>query len=867
MRVYRALLRLLPLEFRDRFGRDLEDVFRAQQREAADTGTAGRLGLWLETLSGLLLVAPREHLSILRQDTVLAWRMMRRRPALSIAAVSILAIALGATTAVFSVVNAVILRPLPYPAPERIVVINERDRDGSSTNVSPPMLRALRAEARQLAHVAALVSNSLPMQPGGAPLVDASEVTAGYFEVYGVQPAHGRLLRAAPIGQPQPDEALLTHDYWTRQYAGDPRAVGQRLALARGPAVIVGVLPRDFRRRESSDVYVPLAFTADALRAGMFGATYLDVVGRLAPGAEPAAAQAELTAIAARARAAAGFKAEERGVFVTRLHDVLIAGHRTTLWLMFGTVTLVLLVAAANVSSLLLVNAVTREEELAIRAALGASAVRLFRQVLTESLVLASLASLGALGVAALVLRPLVARLPPGLPRLNEIGLDWRVLAFAAAAALVLGTLLGLAPAARVSARRLFRLLTTAGRQASSRESAFARRALLALEVAATFVLLVAGVLMTQRFLALQRADLGFSPDNVVTAFVSLPPDRYATPEHQRVFARRLLEETRAIHGATAAGIDCNPPLGFMTMWFGYQFEDRPAPKGDRMSAQFHCVDGRSFAAFGTRILDGRAFDERDGGDTHRVVIINEWMAKRYWPGQSPVGRRIMVITGSGYHPREIVGIASSRRHQGLVEPETAELYVPLADHPSNNLTLAVRVDGARDTAPARVREALARVDPALGVVSINWMSEDVAALLAPYRFQALLMGAFALTALLLSLVCIHGVTTYVVSLRKREMGVRIALGASPGRVTRLVIADALRPIAVGVVLGIAAAVGLSRALRLDLAGLNVATAGTADPLTLALAVAILLVVALGATWIPARRATRVDPLTALRQA
>jgi putative ABC transport system permease protein len=257
--------------------------------------------------------------------------------------------------------------------------------------------------------------------------------------------------------------------------------------------------------------------------------------------------------------------------------------------------------------------------------------------------------------------------------------------------------------------------------------------------------------------------------------------------------------------------------------------------------------------------------DDRDGVDGRRVVVINEWMAKRYWPGQSPIGRRLMVITREGFLPREIVGVAASRRHQGLVEPETAELYVPFADHPSNNLTLAVRVDGARDTAPARVREALSRVDPALQPLAVKWMADDVAALLAPHRFQALLMGAFAATALLLSVVCIHGVTTYAVSLRTREMGVRIALGATPGRVIRLVVVDALRPIAAGAALGMIAVLALSQILQLDLAGLNVAGAGTADPATLGLAVTVLLVVALAATWLPARRATRVDPLTALR--
>jgi putative ABC transport system permease protein len=393
----------------------------------------------------------------------------------------------------------------------------------------------------------------------------------------------------------------------------------------------------------------------------------------------------------------------------------------------------------------------------------------------------------------------------------------------------------------------------------------FARRALLALEVAATFVLVIASMVMGQRFQRLQQQDLGFSPDHVVTAQVSLAPPRYASRESWRLFAQRLLDEAKAVHGVTAIGLDCNPPLGYMSMWYGYQLEDRPAPKGDRMMSQHHCVGGRSFAAYGTRIDDGRAFDERDRASGRRVAIVNAWMAKRYWPGRSAVGQRIRVPSGDGLVTREIVGVATNLHHKELDEAEAAHIYVPFADDPANNLWLAARVDGARDTAPARVREAFARVDPAVEVIRVNWMSDDIAELLAPHRFQTLLLGSFALTALLLSLVCIHGVTAYAVSLRTREMGVRIALGASSGRVTRLVIVDALRPILAGLALGVAAVVGLSRVLSLDLAGLNLASAGATDVATVGLSVVILLVAALAATWIPARRATRVDPLTALR--
>lgn len=870
MRLYRALLRLLPFEFRDRFGRELEGVFRSQHREALDEGLGARLRLWADTLAGLFVVAPREHVAILRQDVAIAWRVMRRRPALSGAAIAILSISLGAATAVFSVVSAVLLRPLPYPDSPRIVVVQERERDGSRARVAPPMLLEFQRQARLLTGVAAVTSSTLPMRAGsGLAAVDTAQVTAGFFDVYGVSPALGRFPAQTPIDRVQPDEAVLTHEYWMSQFGGDPRAVGRVLPLARGPAVIVGVLPRGFREAHDTDVafYVPLTFTANQLTRGMFGARYLDVVGRLAPGVDPAAAEAELAGIAARARTDAGFGRDNSGAVVTRLHDSLVASHRPTIWLMFGTVTLVLLVAAANVSSLLLSRAVTREEELAVRAALGASPARLFRQVLTESLVLAALAGAGALVVAALTMRPLVARLPPGLPMLNPVQFDWRVFAFAVGVSLMLGACLGLAPAVRVSAGRLFRLLATAGRQTSPQHAAFARRALLAFEVAATFVLLVAGVLMAQRFQALQRADLGFSADNVVTALVFLPDGSYPQVEQQRLLATRLSADAAALPGATAAGIDGNPPLGSMTMWFGYQLEGRAAPSGDRMLAQFHPVAGRSFAAFGTRIIDGREFEERDGLGDRRPVVINEWMARRYWPGESAVGRRIRVVTQSGFATREIVGVAASRRHQDIVEPETAEVYVPIARDPVRLFTLAVRLDGHRETAPAQLRQAIARIDPNVQVVATAWLSDAVAAALAPRRFQTLLVGSFAVTALLLSLVCIHGVTACAVSLRTREMGVRIALGASSARVTRLVIRDAFRPIAAGTALGIGAVLALSRVLQLDLAGLNVAGAGTADPATIGLAVTVLLVVAFAATWLPARRATRVDPLTALRQA
>jgi putative ABC transport system permease protein len=867
-RAFRALLRLLPFEFRDSYGREMWRTFADQRREAAREGTMSIFRLWIETIRGLLTTAPGQHLAILRQDIGYALRMMRKHRGFTAVALLTLVIAIAANTAIFSIVHTVLLKPYPYADPDRLVLLFERNltRGENRSNVSPPNFLDWR-EANRTApdaaftQMAAVVEAALtiPDQAGRGPTrVRGFMVTAEFFEMLGVPPQYGRGFTpddehlAADAARP----IVLSHGFWQRVYGGDPGVIGRTVQLDERPYTVVGVLPAWFRFRERGDVFVPLAFSAEERSPEMRGARYLDVMARIKPGLTLAQADDRL------GRLVQGLAQQRKtradwGTTVLPLREV-VSRFRASLWLLMGAVGFVLLIACANLASLLLARTVSRREEMAVRAALGAGHARLFRQLLTESLVLGAIAGVLGVIVASLAITPLAQHAPGNLPRLEEVGLDWPVLLFTLGISLLTGLLFGLAPALRVSASNLFDVLRTAGRGAGSgRRSRVLRDPLVATQVGLTLMLLLGATLMARSFIALQHVSLGFTPTNVMTHFVSAPGNRFRTPDQWRAFTEQVLQGAAAVPGVMSAALDVNVPLSGSQMMFGFTIDAHVQAPGERMTSQFHVIAGDYFRTLGQPVLSGRVFDARESPASPKTVIINETMARRYWPNRSPLGEHVTLNALS----REIVGVVADIKHDNLIAAALPEVYVPASQNPWQFTNLIVRTDDGHAAAlPAAVREAMARLDPLVPFDHFVWMDDLVAESLAPVRFLMLLLGFFALIALLLSAVCIYGVMSYAVSLRANELGVRIALGAAPRDLVWLVVREAMAPALVGTLVGLAIAVNVAHALRAQFAVIN-----TTDPATLAIVTIVLIGVALMACYLPARRATKVDPIITLR--
>jgi len=872
-RLFRALLRTLPFEFRDRYGRDMTRTFRDQRHEAAHEGTMGIFRLWVDTIRGLLTTAPGQHVAILRQDAGYAMRMMRKHPAFTAVALLTLVIAIAANTAIFSIVHAVLLKPFPYAEPDRLVMLWERNlkRGENRSFVSVPNFLDWRDANRAAAdgaftQMAAFSETNLTMadETGRSPMrVNGFSVTPAFFDVLGVPPEHGRLFKPEDdhVASNAAPPIVLSDGFWQRRFGGRADVIGQTLQFDERTCTIVGVLPAWFRFLDRADVWTPFAFTPDQTGPNMRGARYLRVIARVKPGVTLAQADDRL----GRLVQGLAVQRKTRTDWVSTtlpLQEYVVGQFRTSVWLLMGAVGFVLLIACANLASLLLARTVSRREEMAVRAALGAGHARLFRQLLTESLVLGLIAgAIGAL-VAGWTLKPLARLAPASLPRLEDLALDWQVLAFTLGISLLTGLLFGLAPATRVSVSNLFDVLRATGRgSAAGRRSRLLRDPLLAAQIGLTLVLLVGATLMARSFIALRQVSLGFNPSNVLTHFVAVPQTRYPTPDHQRAFTDQIVQHASAVPGVRAAALDVNLPLSNSEMLFGFSIDKHVATPGERMAAQFHAIAGDYFNVMGQPVLRGRAFDARETATSPPVVIINETMARRYWPNASAVGEHVSLTSQRGQVSREIIGVVANVKHSGLMAPDEPEVYVPNVQEPWRFTNVVLRTDDAHAASlPAALRTAMAQVDKRVPFDRFIWMDEHVADALAPVRFQMLLLGFFASVALLLSLVCIYGVMSYAVSLRVNELGVRMALGAAPRDLIWLVVSDAMKPALGGIAVGLAAAIALARLLRAQFSVVN-----ATDPATLAAVTLMLIVAALAACYLPARRATKVDPIITLR--
>jgi putative ABC transport system permease protein len=810
------------------------------------------------------------------QDLRSAWRTIRRKPAFAAMAVVTLALGLGANTAMFSVIHAVLLRPLPYASADELVKMVALNRaTGALANLSPADFADFARETRTLQRTGAHGwigfftvgdSTGLPERVGGV------NVTAGFFPTLGVQFALGRAFTADEDAPNGPRVVILSHAFWQRRFGADRAIVGRTVEIGALPATVVGVLADSFRHVEANpereaDVFVPYQF--DPAQPNR-GAHFIRAVGRLRTDASVEQAQAELTAIARRLEQAYPGDNTNYGVRVSPLHTAVVADSRPALLLLAAAVGFVLLVACANLANLLLMQSVSRRTELAVRAAMGAGRWQIVRQLLVESLMLSSIGAVAGVIVAAASARALSTLGPAGLPRAQDIRVDPTVLAFAIALALITGIVAALLPALHASRGDLQGAVREGARgQARASLQRPTRDLLIAGQVAVALVLLAGASLMIRSLWQLMSVDTGFQVAQRLTFEIAVPTARY--PEGEQVgFYERFYDAIRQQPGVESLGAINILPLSANYDSRGIQIDARPEPIGRAHSIQARSVSPGYFEAMEIPILRGRAFTARDREDTPRVAIISASMAARYWPGEDPIGQRLTFNSGipreqqqtvGGPGSREVIGIVGDVKHLGLDEAETPMFYTPQAQQPSyHTMALVVRAAGDPAALTAGIRDALGHLDRGVPLYRVRTLDSLVRATVAAPRLQAWIFGLFAAVALALSIVGVYGVVSYLVGQRRQEIGIRLALGAGRLRVLREMLAEGLRPVGLGLLAGVAASLALNRVMTQVLFGI-----AATDAPTYAMAIAVLALSALVATWLPARRVLRVDPSMALR--
>ncbi len=809
-------------------------------------------------------------------------RQLLKTPGFTIVAVLTLALGIGANTAIFSVVNALLLKPLPFPAADELVAFGMTNTRHSEVQIhlgslSYPDFFDFREQNRTLANLAIYRDRQFAITgEAGATSLRGLKSSAEFFDVLGVKPIIGRNFARSDEeagGGAGGFKIILSQDFWQKHFGGDQNVIGRTIELDRRQFTIIGVLPAGFQfpiQADPIEFYVTFAedaATADGSKpqTEQRGSHSLEAVARLKSGVTIAQAQSDLGTIAANLEKQFPDSNTDFGVAFKPLREDLIGDVRTALYVLFGAVLCVLLIANANVANLLLARASVRGKEMALRAALGASRLRIVRQLLTESVLLSGLGGVGGLLLAQWGTEALIRTVPQNIPRISTIELDGVVLVFTLLISLATGVIFGLVPAWQASRVDLNTSLKSGSRSGGGGErKGRLRNGLVIAEVALALVLLICAGLLIQSFARLGKVQPGLQTERLLTARVQLPDLAYPKNENVIAFFEQFLPRVRALPGVESASAIVPLPLSGSNMVTTFDDAEHPLPDGQRPGAPIRIIGTEYFRTMGIPLRQGRVFDGSDRFETAPVVIVNERFAQKFFPGQNALGKRIMpgfAADDTGEKMREIVGVVGNVKHLALKNEDSPEMYVPQTQIPFSIMSLVIRTSVSDPAAlTSAVRKELAKMDSSIPLTSIRVFDEYITRSLARPRFNALLLSIFASVALLLTAIGIYGVMAYSVTQRTNEIGIRIALGAAKASIFRLIVGQAMLLVAISLAIGLAGAFAATRLLSSLLFGV-----GTWDPATFGAIVLLISAVSFLATWLPARRAANVDPIIALR--
>jgi predicted permease len=857
MRAYQALLHLYPKSFRSEYGAEMANLFERRWRAA---GWMERLELSAGALWEVSWNAAAAHSDILRQDLRYTARTLRRSPGFAFTVVMVLALGVGANTAAFSITDYVLVRPLPFAKSQQLVKLWENVPGYNRMELSPPNYRDWKRMSRSFSGMAVLRGLSVNLAGDREPeRLDGASVTADLFPLLGVQPALGRVLTGEDDRESAAGVVVLSERLWQSRFAGDPGVLGRTVRLDEVPYTVVGVMPRDFYfPTREAQLWTAMRFAPQDFEDR--GNNYLQAVARLKPGVTLAEAQAEMRLIAGQLEREYPKDNQKTGANTILLRDEISQQSRLLLWSLCGAALCVLLIACANLANLQLARVLGRQRELAVRTALGAGEERLVRQLLTESLTLTALGgALGALvGMAAL---PLLSRLAPNaLPLADAPPADWRVLGWAAALTAVTGIGFGVLPAFRACRRAALTALREGPRAGTRGERV--RSALVVAEVAGTVILLVGAGLFLRALGRVQAVDPGFAPGGAVKLMTVLPMPKYEKTAARTAFYGRVLGEVRALPGVTAAGYTSFAPLTIRGGIWPVLVDGRPKIQPGDDTASLRFVTPGYFAALGLTLRQGRDVSESDGETTPAVAVVSESFVERYWPGENPIGKHFAFAM----RERQVAGVVGSVRTRGLERPSEPQVYLPYRQMADASMTwyapkdLVVRSSGNTAALVPAIRRIIAAADAEQPVSDVKTLAELVAGETVARSVQLRVLGSFAGLALLLAAVGIHGLLSFAVSQREREIGVRVALGANPADILRMVLRRGMLLALAGAAPGLALAYAGAYGLQALLAGVQ---PGDATTFVAAGTVAFLMTAA--GSLAPALRAVRVDPISAMR--
>jgi putative ABC transport system permease protein len=797
------------------------------------------------------------------QDLRYGMRMLIRNPAFTTVAVITLALGIGANAALFSVVNGVLLKSLPFKDPDRLLFVWETNSRLSSSTIPASKLnyRDWKEQNHAFDSIAARQPLSVNLTSNDKPeKIQGEKIAAEYFQVLGIDPIAGRVFLAEEDKPGGERVVLLSHGLWQRRFGGDPKIVGQTITINGQGTTVVGIMPNDYR--PNIEFWIPLAIDFTNSDRSLHE---IQVIGRLAPGMTQEQAQAEMNTIAARLAEQYPDLNAGWGVALVPVHQMIVQNIRPALLVLLGAVGFVLLIACTNVANLLLARAASREREIAIRIALGASRFRLVRQVLTESVLIALIG--GSLGVLVALWGTdfLVGLNPQGIPRAHEIGVDARVLGFALGVSILSGIVFGLVPALQASKPNLNETLKESGKSsAGNLRGRHIRSALVITEVALALVLLVGAGLLIKSFSKLQEIDAGFNREKLLTLQMFLPPAQYPEAEKQVAFYKESLQRFASLPGVTSAAAITQAPLagGGPQIIFAVEGRPMPAPSEAPISS-YRIISLDYFQTMGIPLVAGRTFAEGDDLTSQAVIIVNQNMANNMWPGENAVGKRMTVgvpLPGEDPDWATVVGVVGNIKHTSLSGETGMQMYQAVLQAPARNMTFVLRTAVEPMSVVESARSTIASLDPTLPISNVKTMDRIVYDSVAPFRFNMYLLGLFAMVAVILTTIGVYGVMNYSVTQRTQEIGIRMALGAQPGEVRALVLKQGLVLSSIGLVIGLAGCFAVTRLMSSLLYGVS-----ATDPITFAVVALFLAGVALTACYIPARKATRVDPIIALR--